>query len=94
MYEYRQLGIISGDVTRLNELAAEGWRVVAHVPTGDHLYHFLLEREKGDTIRELQTRVAELEPEKRLVSDWECPSCGRVNPGTMRHCPCREDGHE
>jgi len=38
-------------------------------------------------------RVAELEREKRLASDWECANCGRTNPGTMPYCPCREE-HE
>ena len=31
------------------------------------------------------------ESDKRLASDWECADCGRVNPGTMPYCPCREE---
>jgi uncharacterized protein HemX len=47
--------------------------------------------ERDTQIRELQTRVAELESDKRLASDWECADCGRINPGTMPYCPCREE---
>jgi len=46
-----------------------------------------------DDIRELQARVAELESDKRLASDWECADCGRINPGTMPYCACRGE-HE
>jgi len=38
----------------------------------------------------LRARVAELEKEKRLAWEWECADCGRINPGTMPYCPCRE----
>jgi hypothetical protein len=24
-------------------------------------------------------------------SDWSCAHCGRINPGTMPHCPCKEE---
>jgi len=47
----------------------------------------------ASTIRELQARVAELESDKRLASDWECADCGRINPGTMPYCACRGE-HE
>jgi rubrerythrin len=48
--------------------------------------HFL-----AAALRAERARVVELETEKRLASEWKCAICGRINPGTMPHCPCREE---
>jgi hypothetical protein len=46
MYEYRGIAVIDGNLTQLNELAAEGWRVVTHLPGHRSLDQYLLGREK------------------------------------------------
>ena len=45
-------------------------------------------------LRAEQERVAELEAELRPFMTWTCANCGRVNPGTMPYCPCREESDE
>jgi len=42
----------------------------------------------------LQARLAELEAELRPFMTWTCANCGRINPGTMPYCPCREESDE
>jgi hypothetical protein len=58
---------------------------------GDLLNQLARVSELEAILSQAEKRVAELEMEKRLASDWECSSCGRINPGTMPHCPCREE---
>jgi hypothetical protein len=48
MYEYRRVGTINRDMDPLNELGAEGWRVLLHIPDQGSMDHFLLERERLD----------------------------------------------
>ncbi len=43
-YEYREVQIVMGDMRQLNELGAEGWRVVMLLPSYS-LVCLLLERE-------------------------------------------------
>jgi len=43
-YEYRKVQVIMGDMRQLNELGAQGWRVVLLLPRYT-LEGFLLERE-------------------------------------------------
>jgi hypothetical protein len=44
IYEYREVQVIMGSVRQLNELGAQGWRVVMLLPGYSH-ERFLLERE-------------------------------------------------
>ena len=42
----------------------------------------------------LLERVAGLEEKLRPFMEWTCANCGRVNPGTMPYCPCKEESDE
>ena len=51
-------------------------------------------RDLAAALREERARVAELEAELRPFMTWACANCGRINPGTVPYCPCREESDE